>query len=86
MRIGEHVGSLQQIAIPLRRTVNETNNHLWQAALADPARYAQYAVASDDDAVAKSIQRHINEFQPIARLEHEEQNPVTIYKAVVTEQ
>jgi hypothetical protein len=82
MYTGEHVGSLEQIAMPLRRTINESNYRQWDAALADPARYAQYAVATDGDAVAKSIRQHTAQFQPIARVEHDGQKPATIYRAV----
>ncbi len=79
---GEHVGSLEQIAMPLRRTINESNYRLWQAALADPARYAEYVVATDDDPVAKIIRQHAGEFQPIARVEYEGQRPAVVYRRI----
>ena len=82
MFTGEHVGSLEQIAMPLRRTINEGNYRLWEAALADPARYAEYAVATDDDPIAKIMRQHAGEFQPIARVEHEGQRPAMVYRRV----
>jgi hypothetical protein len=85
MYMGEHVGALQQIAMPLRRTINETTFRLWDAALANPARYAQFAVATDDDPVAQSIRQHAAQFQPIARVEHDGQKAATIYRAVSAE-
>ena len=67
MYIGDHVGALQDAGIPLRRVIHEGNHGdpkiwgregMWQRALADPAKYADYAVGFDDDAVAKSVEAH----------------------------
>jgi hypothetical protein len=59
--LGDHVGALQQAGIPLNHTINEGNHRtwkqpvdldgLWERALADPAQYADYAVASEGDTV-----------------------------------
>jgi hypothetical protein len=64
MYLGEHVGALEQAGVPLRRVINEGNHRvwkqpvdpegLWERALADPAGYADYAVAFDGDAVWKA--------------------------------
>jgi hypothetical protein len=64
MYLGEHVGALEQAGIPLRRTINEGNHRtwrqpvdpegLWERALADPAAYADYAIAFEGDPVWKS--------------------------------
>ena len=61
MYVGDHVGSLQKAGIPFKRVINEGNHRtwkqpvdidgLWERALADPAQYADYAVASEGDAV-----------------------------------
>ena len=61
MYLGEHPGALQQAAIPIRRIIYEGNhrtwiqpkdsNGLWEQALADPPKYADYVVAMDHDAV-----------------------------------
>jgi hypothetical protein len=70
MYLGDHVGALQEAGIPLARTINEGNHRvwkqptdpegLWERALAHPARYADYAVAIDDDPVAKALaDRHL---------------------------
>ncbi|HKB99526.1 MAG TPA: hypothetical protein VKD23_12125 [Terriglobales bacterium] len=61
MELGEHVGVMQQAAIPLRQVVNNENHRpwkrpsdpegLWERALADPPRYADFVIAFDGDAV-----------------------------------
>ncbi len=66
MYLGEHVGALQEAGIPLERTINEGNHRvwkqpsdpdgLWERALADPGRYADFAVAFDGDPVWQALQ------------------------------
>jgi hypothetical protein len=66
MYLGEHGGALQDAAIPFRRTINEGDhrtwkrpidaNGLWERALADPSRYADYAVGIGSDPVANAMQ------------------------------
>jgi len=61
MYLGEHVGALEQAAIPLRRVINEGNHRvwkqpfdpegLWERALAEPAKYADYAIGFEGDPV-----------------------------------
>lgn len=61
MYLGEHVGALQDAGIPLKRTINEGNHRvwkqpsdpqgLWEEALADPAKFADFAVAFEGDPV-----------------------------------
>ncbi len=68
MYIGDHVGALQRAGIPLRRVIQEGNHGdwkhalsksgLWEQALAEPERLADYAVAFDDDAVARCARQH----------------------------
>jgi hypothetical protein len=70
MYLGAHVGALEQAAIPLRRVINEGNHRvwrqpvdpegLWERALADPAKYADYAVGFEGDPVWKAAtDRHL---------------------------
>jgi hypothetical protein len=70
MFLGEHVGALEQVGIPLRRVINEGNHRvwrqpadpggLWEYALADPAEYADYAVGFEGDPVWKAAKdRHL---------------------------
>jgi hypothetical protein len=68
MYLGEHTGALEQAGIPLRRTINESNQRLWkrpfdpeglwERALADPAAYADYLVGCDGDPVWTAAKSH----------------------------
>jgi hypothetical protein len=61
MELGEHVGVMQQLGIPLRQVVNNENHRpwkrpsdpegLWERAVADPPRYVDFVIAFDGDAV-----------------------------------
>jgi hypothetical protein len=63
MELGEHVGVMQQLGIPLRQVVNNENHRpwkrpsdpegLWERALADPPRYVDFVIAFDGDAVGQ---------------------------------
>ncbi len=66
MYLGDHVGAVQQAGIPLKRVINEGNHRtwkqpddpdgLWERALADPERYADYVVAFEGDRVWQAVQ------------------------------
>jgi hypothetical protein len=66
MYLGDHVGALQQAGIPLKRVINEGNHRtwkqpvdregMWERALADPARYADYVVAFEGDSAWQAAQ------------------------------
>ncbi len=66
MYLGDHVGAVQQAGIPLRQVINEGNHRvwkqpfdpqgLWERALADPARYADYALAFQGDRVWDAVE------------------------------
>jgi hypothetical protein len=67
MYLGNHVGALEQAGIPLRRVINEGNHRtwkqpadldgLWERALADPPRYADFVIAFEGDAVSTEAQK-----------------------------
>lgn len=67
MYLGEHVGALQQAGVPLRQVVNEGNHRpwkkpsdpegLWERALADPARYVDFVIAYEGDAVDQAVNK-----------------------------
>lgn len=72
MYIGDHVGALERAAVPIRRTINEGNHRmwkrpsdpegLWEHALADPAKYADYVLAFDGDPVWEAVRdKHLRE-------------------------
>jgi hypothetical protein len=65
MYVGDHVGTLERAAIPIKRTINEGNHRiwkqpndpdgLWERALADPGKYADYVLAFDGDPVWRAV-------------------------------
>jgi hypothetical protein len=65
MYLGDHVGAFQRAGIPLSHVINEGNHRpwkrptdpegLWERALADPAKYADFVIAFDSDPVARSV-------------------------------
>jgi hypothetical protein len=67
MYLGDHVGVFQQAGVPLRQVINEGNHRpwkkpsdsegLWERALADPARYADFVIAYDGDAVDLAVEK-----------------------------
>jgi hypothetical protein len=72
MYVGDHVGALQRAAFPLKHTINEGNHRvwkqpidqegLWERALADPAKYADYVLAFEGDPVWQAIHdKHLPE-------------------------
>ena len=76
MYLGDHVGALERAGIPLKRTINEGNHRvwiqpsdpdgLWERALADPPRYADYVVAFEGDPVWQAVSdRHLRELVEI---------------------
>lgn len=76
MYMGDHVGAVQKAGIPLKHVINEGNHRtwkqpmdpegLWERALADPARYADYVVAFEGDSVWQAVHdRHLPELVEI---------------------
>ena len=65
MDIGEHVGIMERLGIPLRRVVNQENHRpwkrpvdqdgIWEHALADPGRYVNYVIAFEGDSVDRAV-------------------------------
>jgi len=88
MYLGEHPGALQQAAIPLRRIIYEGNHRtwvqpkdpdgLWERALADPPKYADYVVAMEHDAVDTGADK--TSLTPIVILHVMGQPQATIYR------
>jgi hypothetical protein len=76
MYLGEHPGAVQQSGVSLRRVINEGNHRvwmqpsdpqgLWEQALANPQKFADYALAFEGDAVWQSVHdRHLSELVEI---------------------
>jgi hypothetical protein len=89
MYVGDHVGALQRAGIPLKQTINEGNHRtwkqpvdqdgLWERALADPARYADYIIAFEGDRVWQAIQgRH---YPALVVIHVTGQAQATVYRA-----
>ena len=55
MYTSDHVGAVERAGIPLRRTMNDSDYLVWNAALKDPAKSAAFIVAIEGDAVAKAV-------------------------------
>jgi Dolichyl-phosphate-mannose-protein mannosyltransferase len=65
MYLGDHVGAFEYEGIPLRRVIYDGNHRtwvqpsdpegLWERALADPSKYADYVIALDNDPVAQKV-------------------------------
>jgi hypothetical protein len=63
--VGDHVGAVERAGIPLRNTINEGNHRvwkqptdpegLWERALADPPKYADYILAFEGDPVWQAV-------------------------------
>jgi len=67
MYLGGHVGALQRTGIPLRQVIYEGNHRtwkqpsdpdgLWERALANPERHADFVIACDGDPVSAGVQK-----------------------------
>jgi hypothetical protein len=88
MFLGNHVGALQQAGIPLRRVINEGNHRtwkqpvdqdgLWERTLANPARYADFVIAFEGDAVSTGVRRQ--DLIPLAVIHSSGEPGATIYR------
>ncbi|MFZ0731962.1 MAG: hypothetical protein WAM79_06530 [Candidatus Sulfotelmatobacter sp.] len=65
MYLGDQVGALERAGFPLKQTINEGNHRvwkqptdpkgLWERALADPSKYADYVLVLDGDPVWQAV-------------------------------
>ena len=84
MYTGDHVGALQQAGLPLRRVITENNYHLWQHALEQPARSAEYVIAMNGDPVWQAIQGHGEQLQVVSSFYVPGQPAATVYKSTAS--
>lgn len=56
--MSDHPGAYQRAGIPLHNVINDADYYRWKPALADPAKFADYVIATDDDPVAKAVAVH----------------------------
>lgn len=82
MSFEEHVGALQRLSFPLRRTVNETSKQDWERALADPSTAADYVIAFAGDPVERAVRQHPEGLQAMGKIEAGGEPPGTIYKSL----
>ena len=54
----EHPGAFERAGIALKQTINESDYYEWTPALKDPAKAADFVIATDNDAVAKAVAAH----------------------------
>jgi hypothetical protein len=90
MYLGDHVGAFQQAAIPLSRVINEGNHRpwkrpadpegLWERALRNPAAYADFVIAFDDDPVSSAVNH--DQLASLLVLRVSGQPQATLYKTV----
>ena len=87
MYTGDHVGTLQQAGIRLRRVINEGNHRtwkqpdpegLWERALANPEGYADFIIAFEGDPV--SLGARTQAMVPMAVIHASGQPQATIYR------
>jgi hypothetical protein len=89
MYTGDHVGALERAGIPLSHTINEGNHRvwiqptdpqgLWERALADPARYADYVLAFEGDPVWQAV--HNDHLRELVEIHVTGQAPAVLYRA-----
>jgi hypothetical protein len=94
MYLGDHVGIFQRAGIPLSHVINEGNHRpwkrptdpdgLWERALAQPAEYANIAIAFDSDPVAAGANK--SELQSVLVIHVTGQPPATIYRTLSSNQ
>ena len=89
MYLGEHVGSLQDAGIPLRRAISESSHRvwvqpadaggLWERTLADPPAHVDFVIAFEGDPVWRAV--HDRNLPELARIEVTGQKTVLILRA-----
>ena len=79
--LGEHGGALQRIGFPLKRTINEGNYRYWQSSLLNPARMADYVIATEGDPVSDAIKKRPEGLTVVSVVTALRQSPVRIYRS-----
>jgi hypothetical protein len=79
MNCGAHPGATQMADIPLHRALCESSNRLWNAALKQPARSADYIIAFPGDEVARAVHDFPQELETVATIGTPSQPKALIY-------
>ena len=81
MNCGAHPGATQMASIQLRRVLCESSNRLWNAALKQPARSADYIIAFPGDEVARAVHDFPQELETVATIGSPSQPKALIYRS-----
>jgi hypothetical protein len=82
MDCSNHVGALQQAAIPFRNVINEANWPMWDQALRSPASDADFVIAITGDPVAEAVAAHPEGLEQVASIEGDpDQGRAIIYRS-----
>jgi hypothetical protein len=79
--LGDNGGALQRAGIPLKRTINEGNRKLWNAALLAPASCADLVIAGEGDPVAQAVAEHPENLDLMIVVQAAGRPPVRVYRA-----
>jgi hypothetical protein len=79
--LGDNGGALQRAGIPLKRTINEGNRKLWNAALLAPASSADLVIAGEGDPVAQAVAEHPENLDLMIVVQAAGRPPVRVYRA-----
>ena len=79
--LGDHGGALQRAAIPLKRTINESNSELWDSATLAPAAHADLVIAGEGDPVAQAVAHHPEGLDLMIVVQAAGHPPVRVYRA-----
>ncbi|MHB8735050.1 MAG: hypothetical protein ACYC6M_07095 [Terriglobales bacterium] len=82
MFLGTYPGALAVDEIPLREVIQESNFHLWDAALARPDLYVQWVVVEQGTLIDQRVNHAVldRKFQPVASFTAPAQHVVVVYR------
>jgi hypothetical protein len=81
MDCSSYSGAIQAAGIPFRRVLRESNPPLWEIALSQPGRSADYVIAIDRDAVALSVRLFPQNLDVIDVIQGSGGRHATIYRS-----
>lgn len=78
-----HVGAVQYAGIPLKRTINESDDLVWVAALSAPGATADYVVSVGNSTVAQAVKTNPRGLVKVAEFDAPENSPVILYRSTL---
>ncbi len=82
MDCGAHSGAIQDAGIPFRRVLRESNPPLWEIALTQPAKSADYVIAFPHDDVALAVRLFPEGLRLVATIGTPSQPKAFIYRSL----